>query len=961
LQELSLVGKPQLTLGDRIIDLATGQISTGQRLRPLELRLLQLLASRPGENVPQEVILTEALGYAANTRSHALYTTIYRLRAAIEPDPTTPRYIVAHRGEGYGLANARLLPAEEEPLLPPEMDTFVGRAEQLARLASLEVPLVTLVGPGGAGKSRLARRSLADRRWPGGAWLVSLAGLEPAQVLPAVYAELRVPGAPSLAGLAARLRALERCVVILDGAEHVLPEVRALIEAARPVAPEARLLVTSRSPLGLAGEHLVEVGPLGEDEAIALLVARASEAGAVLPLDRQRAVLAELASRLDRLPLALELAAGWLATFPPDTVLAQLDGGLASTRADRPTRHQSLDAVLAWTWDALDAATREAAARLSVLDGAFGLAVAEAALQDPDAASVIVRLHQLGLLTASPLRQAKPFAQLHTLKQAIRARTPPELRESTLDRVAAFTRARADTITPEGLPGWFDGDQGEAGTEAALQRSPLDERRAIALCEVLRRRGAQAERLAVAESALRSAAPAWSARLRLELAGALADLGRGPEAASLWTEVMEAPDAAPILRAYACLKLARRSLATGTFSEVDALVVTLERHLGECEPGHRSWLPGSTLHLRATRSMLRGDGRAAAELFAAAERAYSEAGSAPKAALCRVNAAVALVQAGRPLAALEALQEGLQRLSVRTEDEARSQLGVARMMLGEALLRSAPEAATAALARAETECRVAGLTPWAHAARAVQAQAAIFRGEARAALATVRELQLAIADDVRMGPIVAVHLAEVLALASLGRLDEALEVAERALSRAARFEVPYDRMIVAAAHGELLVGAGRLDEARRRVEEALAELPEFVAPVPQLVLLVAELRRWNDDRRSALDAVRKLLETELDPLTRCRAAALAASLGAELGAELGVEPGAGLVALQEEARDLRDAQGVTEGWVRVYLARAGVRGERPAVPGHALVLGRAVREVWEELADRSHSSRTPGG
>jgi tetratricopeptide (TPR) repeat protein len=207
----------------------------------------------------------------------------------------------------------------------------------------------------------------------------------------------------------------------------------------------------------------------------------------------------------------------------------------------------------------------------------------------------------------------------------------------------------------------------------------------------------------------------------------------------------------------------------------------------------------------------------------------------------------------------------------------------------------------------------------------------------------VRELQLAIAGEVRMGPVVAVHLAELAALASLGRLDEALEVAERALSRASRFEVPYDRMIVASAHGELLVGAGRLEEARRRGEEALAELPEEAVPVPALVLLVAELRRWNDDRRSALDALRKLLQTELDPLTRCRASAFEASLGAELG----VGDGAVLEALQREADELRDAQGVVSAWVAVYRARVGgARGERPEVPGYARVLERAVREMW---------------
>ena len=244
---------------------------------------------------------------------------------------------------------------------------------------------------------------------------------------------------------------------------------------------------------------------------------RAIEAGH-RPEASDRAVFGALVARLDRLPLAIELAAGHLGTLPAAAVLAHLDrvpADLRSTRADRAERHRSLDAVFSWTWDQLSDTDRSAARRVSVLEGPFGLPIAEAVLDgEGDAATVLVRLHQLGLVTASPLSGARPFSQLRTVQHAIRARTSPEDRRRALELAAAFTHARARAaIRPTALPGWFDGDQGDAGTLAALSGSdgPLP----IARCELLRRRGAHVERLATAESAARVADPIWSARLRM--------------------------------------------------------------------------------------------------------------------------------------------------------------------------------------------------------------------------------------------------------------------------------------------------------------------------------------------------------------------------------------------------------------------------------------------------------------
>jgi len=270
-----------------------------------------------------------------------------------------------------------------------EPDPFVGREDELETLgAALERPgLVTLKGPAGIGKSRLA--DAAARRWRartgGQAWRCELSEARTLEgLLFTVASALDVPisrgDADTLVtqlGNAIAGRAREESsgvVLILDNFEH-LAALGPTLARWMALAPEARLVVTSRQPLGVDGERLITLGPLAPTDARELLVTRAHQRGSAVGGDPS---LDELVSRLDGLPLALELAAGRLGVLSVQDVLSRL--GLSLLRSDSDGRHGTLRAALDWSWELLDDTERGALAQLSVFAGGFTLEAAEAVL-----------------------------------------------------------------------------------------------------------------------------------------------------------------------------------------------------------------------------------------------------------------------------------------------------------------------------------------------------------------------------------------------------------------------------------------------------------------------------------------------------------------------------------------------------------------------------------------------------
>jgi predicted ATPase/DNA-binding CsgD family transcriptional regulator len=303
---------------------------------------------------------------------------------------------------------------ERRPGLPAEVSSLVGRGPQVAAIVdSLRAArVVTLTGPGGCGKTRLALRAatLAAGRFDDGARLVELASLTDPGLVPGSVAEaLGVPehdAANPMAGVA-RALADRELLVVLDNCEHVLGSASRVVVMLAEQCPRVRIMTTSRERLDVPGEFVFPVPPLGLPEDGSVRAVAASEAGRLF-VTRARAAspaftltagdsaaIAEVCSRLDGMPLAIELAAARCSALGPAQLAARLEGhpGLLAGGAARPGRHRSLEAVVSWSYELLGDAERRLLERLSVLRGGFGLDVAEqVAGGEPLAAQVIAGL-----------------------------------------------------------------------------------------------------------------------------------------------------------------------------------------------------------------------------------------------------------------------------------------------------------------------------------------------------------------------------------------------------------------------------------------------------------------------------------------------------------------------------------------------------------------------------------------
>lgn len=320
----------------------------------------------------------------------------------VDPSPElTKTHLAVLRGEP---AVAETVPPEAvQGRLPAPMTSFVGREAELGLLAgSLEASrLVTVVGPGGAGKTRLAveavSRHPAHRR--GRVWFVPLAGVTTADGLPeAVLGTLSVADARPAGTPVERvvdLLAGDEGVLVLDNCEQLSGPVAEFAGQLLERLPYLTILATSREPLEVIGETLCRLGPLGlpstnalagESDAVRLFLDRAAAVQPGFALDTTTAAtVVDIVRRLDGLPLALELAAARLRTMSADQVARRLDDRfrLLSTgnRAAQP-RQQTLHAVIEWSWDLLTDQERALARRMSIFPARTGAAAIEAVCSD---------------------------------------------------------------------------------------------------------------------------------------------------------------------------------------------------------------------------------------------------------------------------------------------------------------------------------------------------------------------------------------------------------------------------------------------------------------------------------------------------------------------------------------------------------------------------------------------------
>ena len=287
--------------------------------------------------------------------------------------------------------------------LAPDGGAFVGRAEALADLGrgfDEGSKLVTLLGPGGTGKTRLARRygasKLQDLLPHGGAWFCDLSEARSVDgVLHVVALTLGIPldraaeGTATFVGEALADRG--PMLVILDNVEQVVASVVELAGCWLELCPDLQLLVTSRERLRLPDELVLDLGPLQEDDAVALFEERAKAQGRGFVLkESDRPIVAEIVRRLDCLPLAVELAAARTSVLAPRKILDRLDHRfrLLAHGSRAAGRQATLRGAIQWSWDLLDDTERLAFAQCAVFRGGFTLEMAEEVIdvgEGPDA------------------------------------------------------------------------------------------------------------------------------------------------------------------------------------------------------------------------------------------------------------------------------------------------------------------------------------------------------------------------------------------------------------------------------------------------------------------------------------------------------------------------------------------------------------------------------------------------
>jgi predicted ATPase/DNA-binding SARP family transcriptional activator len=407
-------------------------------------------------------LLEKELGVTPSDETTGLYRAIKARQVPSAPVmdqalmPGGPPVSIGERGPSDSRVAAP--PALRPNNLPAQTTAFIGRVAELAavraRLSRPEVRLLTLTGPGGAGKTRLGLRAATDilDDFPNGVFFVDLGPIrDPALVGRAIAETLgvRETGDRSTWERLKDYLKHKELLLLLDSFEHLLPAAP-LVTDLLAVAPGLKALVTSRALLRLDGEwdhpvpplrvpdpdHLPPIERLAEYEAVQLFVARARAVKAGFALTAENApAVAEICARVDGLPLAIELAAARARVLPPHKILAQLSdrlGFLTGGARDWPARQRTLRDTIDWSYDLLEAEEQTLFRRLAVFSGGCTLEAAEAVGMD-----VLKGLESLvdkNLLKQSELGDEPRFGMLDTI------------REYALERLAAEGEAEEDAV-----------------------------------------------------------------------------------------------------------------------------------------------------------------------------------------------------------------------------------------------------------------------------------------------------------------------------------------------------------------------------------------------------------------------------------------------------------------------------------------------------------------------------------
>jgi predicted ATPase/class 3 adenylate cyclase len=457
---------------------------------PAALKVRMGIHTGPAQTTDIEEAAGATSGYLTLTRAQRVMSTAYGGQillssASVEllrgelPESVELRDMGEHRLKGLLVperlwqVNAPDLPSEFPALqslntiphnLPVQVNRFIGRERELTHTKKLLTSshLLTLIGPGGTGKTRLSLQLAAEvlPEYAQGIWLVELAPLtDPALVLPTIASTLglrEMPGV-SLEDLVTRYLCDKRLVLILDNCEHLVDTCAVLADRFLRSCPLLKIIASSREALGITGETTYQVPPLAlpatdgltaqalsRAEAVQLFVERAAAVKPGFRLnDHNASAVAQICQRLDGIPLALELAAARVGLLSPQQIADRLDDRFrlltGGSRTALP-RQQTLRSLIDWSYDLLSDGERQLFSRLSVFVSGWSLEAAEAVCPELDVLSLLAGLVQKSLVVADESQDevTTRFRLLETIRQYAREK----LEHSGETRVISSRHAR---------------------------------------------------------------------------------------------------------------------------------------------------------------------------------------------------------------------------------------------------------------------------------------------------------------------------------------------------------------------------------------------------------------------------------------------------------------------------------------------------------------------------------------
>lgn len=372
--------------------------------------------------------------------------------------------------------------------LPPPLTSFIGREREMEEAKKLlaSAKLLTFIGPGGTGKTRLslqvAEGCLAE--FKDGVWLVELAPIsDPANIVATIAAvfELREAQSVSLLTILLDYLRAKHLLLILDNCEHLVEASAQIADQILHACPQLKILASSREALGINGETVFRVPSLKEAESTRLFVERATKADSRFKLTEHNAThITQICTRLDGIPLAIELAAARVKLFTPEQIAQRLDDRFklltGGSRTALP-RQQTLRALIDWSYQSLHEAEQRALRRLAVFSGGWTIEGAESVLGESEALDSLASLVNKSLVNVEEQESESRYRFLETIRQyamekLLESGEAVEARDRQLDHILRVAETSGQRMFGEENLEWLDQMEAEHDNlRAALEWS----------------------------------------------------------------------------------------------------------------------------------------------------------------------------------------------------------------------------------------------------------------------------------------------------------------------------------------------------------------------------------------------------------------------------------------------------------------------------------------------------------